>query len=221
MKREPSRSPTSRRSKLLRRATIHWHMLLREPNSSSSTAKRVRRSRRSDVGSESHDSALPSCGSVRSQDVPLHRVCWCGVIIPQDLNEGKPRKYCRPDHAPRTYVIKDLTVAQYNAMVSRQCGYCAICNKPERDGRALSADRCPRTSTVRELICGNCNKALTAAKDDPAVLDSAAKYLVAHSATQREVFIPSPRSSACPSTRPETWAAPAATLAKARSERAS
>lgn len=71
-----------------------------------------------------------------------------------------------------------LTRAQHDEMVSRQDGLCAIC----AESRPLKVDHCHATGRVRALLCGPCNTALGAFRDQPALLERAARYLREHSA---------------------------------------
>lgn len=71
-----------------------------------------------------------------------------------------------------------LTEAQYTAMAATQGGLCAICGQaPEY---ALEVDHDHATGQVRALLCRLCNRMLGLAKDDPARLASAIRYLAAH-----------------------------------------
>ena len=71
-----------------------------------------------------------------------------------------------------------LTVEQYMAMAEAQGHVCKICGKPETDKYgALHVDHDHQTSTVRGLLCGQCNTALGKFRDDPALLRAAIAYL--------------------------------------------
>jgi hypothetical protein len=64
---------------------------------------------------------------------------------------------------------------QYEAMVARQGGLCAICNtKPEK---TLSVDHCHETGRVRGLLCSSCNSMLGFSHDDPRRLIAGSDYL--------------------------------------------
>lgn len=49
-----------------------------------------------------------------------------------------------------------LTIKDYDQMLSRQNGACAICKKPQEETR-LYVDHCHRTRRVRALLCPKCN----------------------------------------------------------------
>jgi hypothetical protein len=79
-----------------------------------------------------------------------------------------------------------MTLEQYNEMLEKQNGVCAICKKPELStrGRAknqsLAVDHCHDTGKVRELLCMECNQTLGKFNDDPSWFIAASEYLVRH-----------------------------------------
>lgn len=78
-----------------------------------------------------------------------------------------------------------ITAAQYDAMLERQGGGCAICGEQCTSGRRLAIDHdhtcCPGDKTcgkcVRGLLCGPCNQGIGKLKDSPRLLIAAASYL--------------------------------------------
>lgn len=75
-----------------------------------------------------------------------------------------------------------ITVEQYNEMLARQDGVCAICREPEtmiRKGRLLPlhVDHDHDTGAVRGLLCGRCNTGIGMFADDPDRLVAATTYL--------------------------------------------
>lgn len=93
---------------------------------------------------------------------------------------GKPG---RADKAFRdwSYNLKrwyGITPEQYQAMLDRQKGCCAICHyRPEEGGKRLSVDHSHASMHIRGLICSWCNDGLGRFKDSPSILRSAIKYL--------------------------------------------
>jgi hypothetical protein len=76
-----------------------------------------------------------------------------------------------------------LTVEDYDRMLARQGGTCAICLKtPEH---RLCVDHCHDTRIVRKLLCRKCNTGLGLFDHDPERLRRAADYL--------EAFLPRKR----------------------------
>jgi hypothetical protein len=71
-----------------------------------------------------------------------------------------------------------ITLEQYNDMLYKQNGCCAICQKHHIDNkRALCVDHCHDTSQVRGLLCDDCNLMLGKVKDDTKILKQAIIYL--------------------------------------------
>lgn len=91
----------------------------------------------------------------------------------------RDRVASRDERLRRVYGI---SIEQYNEMLERQGGVCAICQGEEtvtRAGtiRALSVDHCHATGRVRGLLCANCNTFIGMAEDDPVRLLAAMNYL--------------------------------------------
>lgn len=70
-----------------------------------------------------------------------------------------------------------LTPEQWDGLMTTQGGVCAICKKPNSDGRALHVDHDHGTGVVRGLLCGQCNAALGLFGDSPDLLHVAIDYL--------------------------------------------
>ncbi|WP_083975106.1 endonuclease VII domain-containing protein [Kitasatospora mediocidica] len=69
-----------------------------------------------------------------------------------------------------------LGPGEYESLLKAQGGACAICRGKRR--YRLSVDHDHKTDLVRGLLCRMCNeRLLTAARDKPDVLRSAAAYL--------------------------------------------
>lgn len=82
----------------------------------------------------------------------------------------------RAAHAARVQATYGLGPGEYDALMAAQGGVCAICGQSRR--QRLSVDHCHKTGVVRGLLCRLCNgRLLTAARDRPEVLRSAADYL--------------------------------------------
>jgi len=90
----------------------------------------------------------------------------------------------------RLYEIKrkfDLSLEEYEELLCKQNGACAICECPEtatRGGvvRKLAVDHCHDTGKVRGLLCSNCNTGIGKLKDRASLVLKAYKYLEKHSA---------------------------------------
>lgn len=80
----------------------------------------------------------------------------------------------------------DFGVENFNAMLKDQQGLCAVCQQKEvargRKGgvKLLAIDHDHQTGKVRGLLCQACNRLLGYARDNSAILRSAAEYLDKH-----------------------------------------
>ena len=68
-----------------------------------------------------------------------------------------------------------ITLAEYDALLEKQGGVCAICRKHSK--RRLCVDHCHRTGMIRGLLCDSCNLGLGSLKEDQASLVAALAYL--------------------------------------------
>lgn len=84
----------------------------------------------------------------------------------------------RNQRASRLKSRYGLTVDQYNVMLTRQSGGCAICGAAPTRGN-LSVDHCYTTGRIRGLLCKPCNSLLGRIQDSPIKLYRAARYLEA------------------------------------------
>jgi Recombination endonuclease VII. len=78
-----------------------------------------------------------------------------------------------------------ITLEQYNQILEKQSGRCAICETKvtgvkERGKRehSLYVDHDHKTGKVRGILCNRCNFGIGQFKDDPQLLQKAAEYLV-------------------------------------------
>jgi hypothetical protein len=72
----------------------------------------------------------------------------------------------------------NITREQYLQMHEEQQGRCAICGRTEEEiGRKFDVDHCHEGSTIRGLVCKQCNLMLGYARNNPQTLRKAADYL--------------------------------------------
>lgn len=104
----------------------------------------------------------------------------------QTASKNGVRKWCRDCGAAyaskkaRHYKLMDrykITADEYDAMLERQGGVCAICKKECTSGNRLAVDHDHSTGRVRGLLCMHCNTLLGSAKDSSNTLSSAIEYL--------------------------------------------
>lgn len=70
-----------------------------------------------------------------------------------------------------------MTIEEYDCLIEKQNGRCAICNGINAEGRRLSIDHNHKNNKVRGLLCHHCNAALGLVKDDINVLKGMIEYL--------------------------------------------
>jgi uncharacterized protein with PIN domain len=76
-----------------------------------------------------------------------------------------------------------MTISDYNRMLDRQGGVCAVCNTAEtvlrRNGEPyrLAVDHDHRTMQVRGLLCRRCNQVVWAIEEHEGLLRDVADYL--------------------------------------------
>lgn len=93
------------------------------------------------------------------------------------------RHYDKQAHrVRRQWVLRryfNMSIERYEEMLKEQEGKCAICSRiPDgSEKRKLAVDHDHKSGTVRALLCGECNRGLGLFKDDPELMQKAAKYL--------------------------------------------
>lgn len=119
------------------------------------------------------------------------RLCeWCGEAVPPERNARA--KFCSPrcktkagqPARSRRYSLKHkyrMTEADFDALLERQGGGCAVCGTtaPVGRGQQFHVDHDHATGVVRGLLCSECNTGLGKFKDDIRLLENAMKYLLA------------------------------------------
>lgn len=88
----------------------------------------------------------------------------------------RPAGYKEAKEARRILLAYGITQEQYDEMVTRQKGVCAVCGHADAK-RALSVDHDHETGRVRGLLCSGCNAAIGRLGDNVAGLRRALAYL--------------------------------------------
>lgn len=88
----------------------------------------------------------------------------------------------QPTYGSQSFRKYGMTVGEYDTMFAAQAGKCAICRQPEtatRLGkvRKLCVDHDHETGRIRGLLCSDCNFGIGMLKENPQILEAAAKYL--------------------------------------------
>jgi hypothetical protein len=94
-------------------------------------------------------------------------------------HENKPNKPKKPLEQRRQSILKKygLTVVEYDEMLRKQNGVCAICGGTNSDGKGLFIDHDHKTGRIRGLLCNDCNLGIGRLKDSVGILTKAIGYL--------------------------------------------
>ena len=87
---------------------------------------------------------------------------------------GGKKRSDRKGHLKRKF---GLTVDEYEALLERQGGGCAICRSPANDSISLHVDHDHGTGRVRGPLCFRCNGGLGQFREEPELLRRAAWYV--------------------------------------------
>ena len=105
-------------------------------------------------------------------------VVWCsdGCAGKRPSRRGAVRR-------SRLKRLYGLTVEQYDAMLAKQRGRCAICGSTEPKHTNWSVDHDHVTGQVRGILCSACNTGIGQLQDDPDIVRKALEYIVKHRQT--------------------------------------
>lgn len=94
-------------------------------------------------------------------------------------NKEHPEAFRRNARTHKLRKEYGITQAEYEAMVERQKGACAVCRRPPKTGR-LHIDHDHDSGKVRGLLCMPCNSFLGKISEDVVILKRAVAYLTGH-----------------------------------------
>lgn len=86
----------------------------------------------------------------------------------------------RSTQRERQLAIYGLTIEDFDRILERQCGRCAICGTSDPGRKGFCVDHCHDTGRVRGLLCTNCNVGIGQLGDDVDRLMRAVEYLKAN-----------------------------------------
>ena len=107
------------------------------------------------------------------------KVCWKRLT---DKRRNGPKREEELRQRKNRHLVNyyGISLEEYESILARQGGKCAICHEPESmPRRKLVVDHCHRTGRVRGLLCGRCNLALGMLEDRLDLMESAVLYLKA------------------------------------------
>jgi hypothetical protein len=111
------------------------------------------------------------------EDFPKSVGSYCKACLNiRTKNSPNYKENARKGHLKARYGI---TIEQYDAMLKKQQGVCAICTNPEtvNNKKWLAVDHDHNTGFIRGLLCHDCNTGIAKLKDSQALLKSAIWYL--------------------------------------------
>lgn len=129
--------------------------------------------------------------SIATDPTPGRACARCGSARPlSEFTSGRPE--CNPCRSARRKANYDpraqratnlkasfgITITEYETLLRKQGGGCAICGGQEPiRGRSLAVDHCHASGAVRGVLCSPCNLAIGKLRDDVELLRSAIRYL--------------------------------------------
>lgn len=121
-------------------------------------------------------------------DTLRSRCAACISMFQRNRRRSNPNQ----KHADRRFNLRykfGIELDEYNNLLKKQGGLCAICKRPEQacvEGRSkyLAIDHCHTTGRNRGLLCSRCNIAIGNFGDSIETLKSAIRYLQQHTQTQ-------------------------------------
>ena len=87
--------------------------------------------------------------------------------------------FCKNRNNSRKYKY-NVSQTEYDQMAQEQGYVCAICGKPQRDGRILEVDHDHNTGVTRRLLCRFCNMFVGKLESDTAYAEAVFAYLRNH-----------------------------------------
>lgn len=93
-----------------------------------------------------------------------------------DQNVARAKRWYKAN----PYYHYGMTMDDYDALLTKQGGRCAICRKPPNPQgyrKRLCVDHEHATGRIRGLLCNQCNAGIGQFRDDPEVLRQAAAWL--------------------------------------------
>ncbi len=91
-------------------------------------------------------------------------------------NNARPerKRALRDQYYRRTFGI---SADEFDELLEQQGGGCAICGKRPKRVASLHLDHCHDSGDIRGILCLSCNQAIGKFRDDPDLLERAARYL--------------------------------------------
>ncbi len=124
------------------------------------------------------DSICKECRKVRSGEYQKKNLKKIADRNRLPKNREKSRK---------RFLLKKYGVGDFQAMMDRQGGNCAICRMPFDGARRPNVDHDHKSGKTRGLLCVHCNFGLGSFMDNQDVLHAAIAYLAFHGGQNGQV----------------------------------
>lgn len=120
------------------------------------------------------------------QDGKSYRCKVCDEGARKKWAKDNPEKQLKSQRRNNLRTKYGLSLRDYDEMLAKQGGVCAICGKDPKDNvvstrvHRLSVDHNHETGKIRGLLCNQCNRGLGFLQDSSHLLRVAANYLDCH-----------------------------------------
>jgi hypothetical protein len=110
---------------------------------------------------------------------PVSQCTKCKVAYNKAYREKHREKVLEIERKSKLKMAYGITPEQYEHMLKKQDGKCAICSTKKPGGRTkmFFIDHCHNNGNVRGLLCMRCNTGLGLFLDNPKFLLNAISYL--------------------------------------------
>lgn len=110
---------------------------------------------------------------------------WRRIEVPVESGESSKDYSARASWNTKLKQKYGIDAAQYDLMLAKQNGVCAICKNVERSSMfgnrvKLAVDHCHKTGKVRGLLCSGCNTGIGHFNEDPERIRRAIDYVESH-----------------------------------------
>ena len=123
--------------------------------------------------------SCPECG-VLFCSIVKRQLKYCSKECQHKHHKRVTREKRRENGLKRAY---GLTLEEYQLLEKKQNYRCAICGVHKKEARgkgSFHVDHCHETKKIRGLLCHYCNTAIGALRDDPEIIEAAARYVRKH-----------------------------------------
>ena len=95
----------------------------------------------------------------------------------RNWRQANPERHRNTARKANLKMYYNLTMEEYNGILSRQENKCAGCGINTPGGRGWVVDHCHKTRKIRGILCNHCNLGIGHAKDNIAILEKWIAYL--------------------------------------------